>query len=150
MKPFLTTPNAADYLGFKTTGAVRKAVKEGRLRPAGRRGGTGPYVFALAELDRFLLGGGAASLHSDRPGAPSNEGVPNGQEIHQETRQLLGEADTAPRRIREERRRLRRARPSERFDDRSHARDPENPRRGNGEVSLRVVGGRESSRSITH
>jgi len=68
MKPFLTTPEAADYLGFRTTGGVRKAVKEGRLRPIGRRGGTGPYVFTVAELNRFLLGTADANLHADRPG----------------------------------------------------------------------------------
>src|SRR5688500_9735784 len=36
---YMTTRQAAAYCGFKTTGALRKAHMEGRIRPAGRRGG---------------------------------------------------------------------------------------------------------------
>jgi hypothetical protein len=40
-KPFLTTREAADYCGFKTSGALRKAKLEGHIMPHGRRGGRG-------------------------------------------------------------------------------------------------------------
>jgi hypothetical protein len=43
-KPLLTAREAMVYCGFKTTGALRKAAREGRIRPAGRRGGTGTWM----------------------------------------------------------------------------------------------------------
>src|SRR6202023_3548043 len=39
--PLLTTRAASAYCGFRSTSALRKAKLEGRLEPAGRRGGRG-------------------------------------------------------------------------------------------------------------
>jgi hypothetical protein len=53
----MTTATAARYCGFRTAGAIRKAHLEGRLSPAGRRGGVGAWMWARSELDAFLCGG---------------------------------------------------------------------------------------------
>ena len=55
-RPYLTTAEAAEFCRFKTTGAIRKAVMEGRLSRAGRRGGRGTLVFLREDLDRFMCG----------------------------------------------------------------------------------------------
>lgn len=75
LKPYLTTLEAAIYCGFRTTGAIRKAVKDGRLVSAGRRGGNGMHVFLRAELDRFLTGTPGARTEPDRLRASSKEGA---------------------------------------------------------------------------
>ncbi len=56
-RPYLTCAEAATYCGFKTIGGIQQAVRRGKLKPAGRRGGTGTYVFAREDLDAFLTGG---------------------------------------------------------------------------------------------
>ena len=56
-RPYLTSAEAATYCGFKTIGGIQQAVRRGKLKPAGRRGGTGTYVFATEDLDLFLTGG---------------------------------------------------------------------------------------------
>lgn len=56
-RPYLTSAEAATYCGFKTIGGIQQAVRRGKLKPAGRRGGTGTYVFAKEDLDVFLTGG---------------------------------------------------------------------------------------------
>lgn len=56
-RPYLTSAEAATYCGFKTIGGIQQAVRRGKLKPAGRRGGTGTYVFAREDLDAFLTGG---------------------------------------------------------------------------------------------
>lgn len=56
-RPYLTSAEAATYCGFKTIGGIQQAVRRGKLKPAGRRGGTGTYVFAKEDLDAFLTGG---------------------------------------------------------------------------------------------
>src|SRR5450432_3694580 len=61
----LTTREAAAYCGYRTPGAIRKAVHQGKLRPAGRRGGTGPQTFEIEELHRFQIG--AAMPSADHP-----------------------------------------------------------------------------------
>ncbi len=71
----LTTRDAAAYCGFKTTGALRKARLEGRIWPAGRRGGTGTWMWGREELDRFLRGEAPAKMLVERPGAPPNGGT---------------------------------------------------------------------------
>jgi hypothetical protein len=53
---YLSTREASLYCGFKTTGALRKALLEGRIRAVGRRGGTGTLMWERGELDRFLRG----------------------------------------------------------------------------------------------
>ncbi len=40
----LSSRQAADYCGFRTTGALRKAHMQGRIFPAGRRGGAGTWM----------------------------------------------------------------------------------------------------------
>jgi hypothetical protein len=52
----LTTRDAAVFCGFRTLGALRKARLEGRVRAAGRRGGRGTLVWAVADLERFMRG----------------------------------------------------------------------------------------------
>lgn len=52
----MTTSEASVYCRFKTTGALRKARLEGRIRSYGRRGGTGTLMWEQSELDRFLRG----------------------------------------------------------------------------------------------
>jgi hypothetical protein len=52
----MTTAAAAVYCGFRSASALRKAKLEGRVRPAGRRGGRGTWMWAREELDRFLRG----------------------------------------------------------------------------------------------
>ena len=54
-KPFLTTREAAAYCGFKTTGALRKAAREGRIKPAGRRGGSGTWMWQRERPGRISL-----------------------------------------------------------------------------------------------
>lgn len=56
-RPYLTTAEAAAYCGFKTIGGIQQAVRRGKLKPAGRRGGTGTFVFTRDDLDAFLTGG---------------------------------------------------------------------------------------------
>src|SRR5450755_4007224 len=73
-RSLLTTREAAAYCGFKTTGAIRKARSEGRLEPAGRRGGTGTWMWEVDELDRFLRGEPPGKIAADRLGTPSSEG----------------------------------------------------------------------------
>jgi hypothetical protein len=50
----LTTPAAARYCGFKSSSGLRKASKRGEVNSVGRRGGTGPLVWSVEELDRFM------------------------------------------------------------------------------------------------
>src|ERR1035438_120328 len=68
--PYLTTVDATRYCGFKTTGALRKAAYEGRIVPAGRRGGSGTWMWRREDLDAVLCGrtlsGGASSASPPR------------------------------------------------------------------------------------
>ena len=66
----MTTTEAARYCGFKSTAAIRKAVRDGRLVPLGRRGGTGTYMWSRHALDAFLAGARGAIVPLGRPGAP--------------------------------------------------------------------------------
>jgi hypothetical protein len=52
----MTTAQAALYCGFKTTAAIRKVLREGRLAPPGRSGGSGTYMWSRHALDAFLAG----------------------------------------------------------------------------------------------
>ena len=74
-KPFLTTREATAYCGFKTASALRKAKLEGRIAPAGRRGGLGTWMWARESLDCFLRGALARRAPgrvpaTERSGAP--------------------------------------------------------------------------------
>ncbi len=64
-RTILTTTEAAHYLGYKTGSALRKAHLEGRITPAGRRGGTGTWMWSLTELDRFACGASVTAERSD-------------------------------------------------------------------------------------
>jgi len=68
--PYLTTTAAALYCGFKTTGALRKAAREGRIAAAGRRGGSGTWMWRREDLDAFLCGRLSANLSAGRSSAP--------------------------------------------------------------------------------
>jgi len=52
----VTTSEAAQLCGFKTPSAIRKAFLEGRIRPVGKRGGRGTWMWRVADLRRFLNG----------------------------------------------------------------------------------------------
>src|SRR5262245_9777701 len=76
----LTTREAATYCGFKCGSALRKARLEGRIVGAGRRGGTGPWMWRVQDLDRFLRGEAPSSEASarvlaERSGAPPHGGA---------------------------------------------------------------------------
>src|SRR5450432_761069 len=73
----LTTKEAAEYCGFKTAGAIRKLLLEGRLKPVGKRGGRGTWMFDRADLDAFLGGAGSGSLAEDRQRAPQANEAPH-------------------------------------------------------------------------
>ena len=73
---YMTTRQAADYCGFKTTGAMRKARREGRVRPVGRRGGRGTYMWDRLDLDAFLRGEPSADREGDRGGDRVEGGRP--------------------------------------------------------------------------
>ena len=82
--PWLTTLAAARYCNYKDASAIRKAVRAGRLRPSGRRGATGPHVFARDELDRFMRGEPLVRVAADRSGAPLRDG-----DVHEEQQQIV-------------------------------------------------------------
>ena len=73
-RTFLTTREAAAYVGFKTTSAIRKALLEGRIHPVGRRGGNGPWMFEVSELNRFLRGEPFATVAGEHSGASGLRG----------------------------------------------------------------------------
>ncbi len=50
----MTTRVASEYCGYRTPGALRKAKRDGKIAPAGRRGGTGPMMWRREDLDEFL------------------------------------------------------------------------------------------------
>ncbi len=54
--PLMPTTRAASYCGYRTTGALRKAMLRGQVAPAGRRGGKGTWMWRREDLDAFLVG----------------------------------------------------------------------------------------------
>jgi hypothetical protein len=56
----LPARRAAEYLGVAMA-TLRRYRLSGRLLPAGRRGGVGAFVYARADLDRFLRGASPSS-----------------------------------------------------------------------------------------
>lgn len=70
----MPTSVAAKYCGFKTGAALRKARLEGRLSAVARRGGTGPWMWERAALDRFLRADRVVRPQSPEhaPRTPSN------------------------------------------------------------------------------
>ena len=63
---YLTTTRVAEYTG-KSTSTIRHAATDPRsgLRPAGRIGGKGELVFALADVERWMTGGEPAPVETD-------------------------------------------------------------------------------------
>jgi hypothetical protein len=61
---FMSTTLAARYCGYKTTGGLRKARLDGKIRPSGKRGGAGSWTWARADLDAFLRGHGPTAAPS--------------------------------------------------------------------------------------
>ena len=49
--PYLTTREAAQYLGYRSTSAIREAVRRGRLEPVGWRG---THLFTRQILDDYV------------------------------------------------------------------------------------------------
>jgi hypothetical protein len=89
-KPFLTTREATAYCGFKTAGALRKAKLEGRIAPAGRRGGIGTLMWSREALDRYLQGKLAANVPLGRARTPpeANGGTHEERTVGSEVEQL--------------------------------------------------------------
>jgi len=52
----LTTRAAAAYLGYRSPSSLRKAAFDGKVSPVGRRGGGGPLMWRVSDLDNFLTG----------------------------------------------------------------------------------------------
>lgn len=68
---FLTTAEGAKNCRFETTGAIRKALMEKRLRSVCRRSGRGTHVFLQEDLDQFTCGlPPRGNEEPERPGAP--------------------------------------------------------------------------------
>ncbi|MCA9595404.1 MAG: helix-turn-helix domain-containing protein [Myxococcales bacterium] len=140
----LTTREAAAYCGFKSTSALRKAKHEGRISPAGRRGGRGTLMWDLAELDRFLEGRAPGTIAADRPGAPS-EGDAHGQ--LDTSLEQLGRPNAGTRRLETKERRTSRASPSGGSRNGSHERDPQGAAGGGSGGGLQVALGRAGPRA---
>jgi hypothetical protein len=73
---FMTTKQASVFCGYKTTGALRKARLEGRIK-ANRRYGSRFLIWKREDLERFLQGlrpaEDAGSVASGRLGVPSKK-----------------------------------------------------------------------------
>ena len=149
-KPYLTTREAAVYCGFRSSSGLRKAHHDRRVFPVGRRGGTGPCVWAVEDLDRFLRGERPLGSAAERSGAPS-EGRPDDEaeqgrvEVDQGVRSL--EKARVARSVAPEGRRASRTRTSEGGHDRKAEGDLQGDagrRRGDG---VEVAHGRKGARS---
>lgn len=68
----VTTREAAEYLRFGTSGAIRNAVARGQLTPMGA-GPRGSHMFTPEELDRFLAKRTAARGRRVRVALPQPE-----------------------------------------------------------------------------
>jgi hypothetical protein len=100
-KPFLTTREATAYCGFKTPSALRKAKLEGRIAPAGRRGGTGTMMWSREALDRYLQGNSFATVPAGRARTPpeANGGTHEERTVGSEVEQLGESQAGATRRL---------------------------------------------------
>ncbi|MBK7581073.1 MAG: helix-turn-helix domain-containing protein [Myxococcales bacterium] len=87
-RPYLTTAEAARYLGYRDGSALRKAKLEGRIQPVGRRGGGGTLMWSRSDLDAFLRGEAPRTLDPERPGAPP-QGATDGQSEMEEAVEQL-------------------------------------------------------------
>ncbi|MBK8994468.1 MAG: helix-turn-helix domain-containing protein [Myxococcales bacterium] len=87
-RPYLTTAEAARYLGYRDGSALRKAKLEGRIQPVGRRGGRGTLMWAQDDLDAFLRGEAPRTLDPERPGAPPQGATDEKDGMEAEVEQL--------------------------------------------------------------
>ena len=55
-RTLLTTREAAAFCGYRDGSPLRKAHQRGTLKPRGRRGGTGPYMWHVDDLRAFMTG----------------------------------------------------------------------------------------------
>src|SRR5262245_25586641 len=69
--PYLTTTEAAQYLRYRGSSAIRTLKMRGLLRPVGRRGATDLY--RREDLDAFVRGSG--TIGDGRPAAPGEDDV---------------------------------------------------------------------------
>jgi hypothetical protein len=111
----LPTPLAARYCGFKSGAALRKAAREGRVQPIGRRGGFGPLMWRTTDLDGFLAGRRAPI--GRRSGDACKETRSDGDGTVDVALEVLGGTDAPTRRVEEEGRRLPRAGAGDRSND---------------------------------
>ena len=58
--PYMTTAEAAKYLRYQSSSAIRTLKLRGLLKPAGRRGSTDLYF--QADLDHFVAHGDRKSV----------------------------------------------------------------------------------------
>ena len=119
-RELLTNAQAADYCGYRSTSAIRRAVHDGRLVPVGRRGGSGTLMFRRSDLDGFSARGRRDSVSSGRPSTPPMEDA-DGQNEVDETMEALGQANAPARSLEDEGRRLHRSRKGHRPDQRPAA-----------------------------
>jgi len=68
--PYLTTKEAAAYLRFESTSAIRNRVMRGELVPAGA-GPYGTHMFLREELDRFVRDRAAPRALGEKPRSPA-------------------------------------------------------------------------------
>lgn len=103
-----TTSEAARYLRFRSTAAVRKARLERRLMSLGRRGGKGPWMFSREALDDFVDGGRPHGdiIVGERSDVPLSAGGTDGNDMG-ETLEIQNRAGTQQTRgVARERRRI--------------------------------------------
>ncbi len=122
-KPFLTTREATAYCGFKTAGALRKAKLEGRIAPAGRRGGTGTLMWSREALDRYLQSNAPATVRAGRARTPpeATGGTHDEASVGSEVEQLGGGATDSARSLSTKGGRVPGSRASGRSEERSDA-----------------------------
>ena len=92
----LTTAEAVEYCGFKSVSGLHKAHERGRVSPAGRRGGTGTYMWRISDLDRYLskqsenddgrMGEAVGLRDSEEPHENGRLPPQNGRVSHEEPR----------------------------------------------------------------
>src|SRR5579863_168513 len=81
----MTTRVAAEYCGFRNSRGLISAYRRGKVRPYGRRGGTGSFVWRREDLDAFLRGersvGDPMALPDGGQSEPSRDLAPEGRGV---------------------------------------------------------------------
>jgi hypothetical protein len=80
--PFMPTPLAAYYCGFRNARGLHAAFRKGKVHPWGRRGGSGTYIWRRDDLDEFLRGstkmGDPVEVRDDRKSSAAGDLGPEG------------------------------------------------------------------------